>query len=72
MIVTVDRQAFVGMLERSRTSAEFVAWRNVPSTSIPDRDDIIRRINATDANEARGTPALTRGSVIPRTSSTTS
>lgn len=45
VIVTVERQAFVGLLERSRTSAEFIAWRNVPSASIPNRDDIIRRIN---------------------------
>lgn len=46
VIVTVERQAFVGMLERSRTSAEFVAWRNVPSTPIVNRGDIIRRISA--------------------------
>ena len=46
VIVTSDRHAYVGTLERSTTSAGFVAWQRVPSTWITNRDDIIRRINA--------------------------
>jgi hypothetical protein len=41
VIVDAERAAFIGMFERSATTARFVTWRKVPSSPIADRDEII-------------------------------